>query len=225
MSEPAARMDEVVRAVHPLLREHGFKKQRHAFPRDVGAGITHAIQFEMGRYEPHPDRRPGLYGAFRVEMGVYVDAIAELLGEPKPRFVRAYECHFRECPGALVEGEDTWWTLDQPLGDLAEGTAELLSGVALPWLDSLDTVDGILAAWHAGELRTAPQPLYAVAMLHYARGDRRVATEMLRAELGRTQHRGAAEHLVALARRLGLDLSMDDARVVQLLEAERHQRM
>jgi hypothetical protein len=47
-------MDEVVRAVHPLLRDHGFKEQRHAFARDLDNQITHAFQFVMGHHEPHP---------------------------------------------------------------------------------------------------------------------------------------------------------------------------
>lgn len=225
MSEPAAKMNEVVRGVHPVLRGRSFKKQRHAFARDLTEGITHAIQFEMGRYEPHPDRRPGYYyGAFRVEMGVYVEAIAKLLGESRPRFVRAYDCHFREWPRALLDREDTWWTLDQPLRDLAEGMTELVEEVALPWLDRLDSVDGILAAWHSGELRTAYVSEVTVAILHYAGGDQEAAVEMLRTELGRTDHVGAAENLVALSQRLGFGLSMDDANVVKLLEAERQQR-
>jgi hypothetical protein len=177
----------------------------------------------MGHYEPHPDRQPGLYGAFTVEVGVYVDVVDELIGKSKPRFVRPYDCHFRERPGILIEGEDTWWTLDQPLDHLAEGIAELVSEIALPWLDRLGSIDEILANWHAGEVPTMFLPEVTIALLHYARGERDVAATMIRAELGRTDHRGAAERLVALAQRLGLDASMDDAKVVNLLEAERQQ--
>jgi hypothetical protein len=222
VSDPAATMEEVVRRLHPQLRKHGFKKQRHAFARDLADGITQAVAFEMGRYEPHPDRRPGpYYGAFRVELGVYVDAVAELHGDPKPRFVRPYDCHLRESVGLLVDGEDTWWTLDQPVDDLADGMAELLSEVVLPWLEGLAAIDAILDAWHEGALRRVLASDVTFALLHYARGDRDVAEEMLRSRLGRTEGRGAAENLVALARRLGLDVSMDDATLVNFLAAER----
>jgi hypothetical protein len=121
----------------------------------------------------------------------------------------------------LVDGEDTWWTLDQPVDDLADGMAELLSEVVLPWLEGLAAVDAILDAWHEGALRRALASDVTLALLHYARGDRDVAEEMLRSRLGGTEGRGAAENLVALARRLGLDVSMDDATLVNFLAAER----
>jgi hypothetical protein len=124
-------MDEVVRRVQPLRCEHGFRKQRHAFARDLPQGITHAVLFELGRHEPHPDRRPGYHGAFHVELGVYVDAVAELLGEAKPRFVRPYDRQLREWAGSLVYGDDTWWRLDQPVDVLAEAMGELLLEVVL----------------------------------------------------------------------------------------------
>jgi hypothetical protein len=225
MTESAARMNEVVSAVQPMLRERGFKKQRHAFAREVEGGITHSIQFVMGRHEPHPDRRPGLYGAFTVEVGVFVDAVAELAGEAKPRFVRAFDCQFRERAGVLFEGEDTWWALDQPVPDLAEGMEVLLSDVLLPCLERLSSVDGILATWHAGELGTMFAAEINVALLHLVRGDRDAAAQMFRAELGRTDVPGYAVNLVSLGQELGLDVSMDDARVVNLLAAERDQRL
>jgi hypothetical protein len=216
-------MDQVVRAVHPLLREQGFKKQRHSFSREGGEGITHALQFQMGRYEPHPDRRPGYYGAFTVELGVYVGAVAELFGQDRPRFIRAHDCHFRERAGTLLDGDDTWWTLDQPLDDLADGMLELVTEVALPWFGRLDSLDGILDAWHAGNLGSMFALEVTVAMLHYARGDREVAEQIIRAELGRTQRGAYAENLIALVQPLGMELSMDDAKVVNLLEAERRE--
>lgn len=224
MTELAAKMDAVVRVVHPLLRERGFKKQRHAFARELESGITHAFQFVMGHHEPHPDRQPGLYGAFTAEVGVNVDAVDELIGKPKPRFARPYDCQFQERVGTLAEGEDTWWALDQPVGILTEGMAELITEVALPWLDRLSSVDAILDAWHSGRLETIFVAEVNVALLHYTRGERDVATEMLRTELRRTDHRGAAERLVTLAQGLGLELSLADANVLNMLEAERAQR-
>jgi hypothetical protein len=223
VTEVAARMDEVVRAVYPLLRERGFKKQRHAFARDLGNGITHAFQFVMGRHEPHPDRQPGFYGAFTAEVGVYVEALDELVGTSKPRFVRPYDCQFRERAGMLLEGEDTWWALDRRLEDLAAGMADLVTEIAFPWFDRLTTVDDILASWHAGTLRTMFVAEVNIALLHYAQGEPDVAADMFRTELGRTDHRGAAERLVALGQGLGLEVSMGDAKVVNLLEAERRE--
>jgi hypothetical protein len=221
VTDAATRMDEVVRAVHPLLREHGFKKERHAFARDLDNQITHAFQFVMGRHEPHPDRQPGLYGAFTAEVGVYVDAVDELVGKPKPRFVRPYDCHFRERLGMLIDGDDTWWTLDQPIDQLAGGMQELVSEIVLPWLERLTAIDDILTAWHARKLPTIFVADVNVALLHYARGEQDVAADMIRTELRRTDHRRAAERLVALAQHLGLDVSMEDAKVINLLEAER----
>lgn len=218
-------MNEVLRAVHPLLRDSGFKKQGHAFARNGGLGITHALQFVMRRHELHPDHQPGLYGAFMVELGVYLDAVDELLTRPRPRFVRPYDCHIRERVGALLDEEDVWWTLAQPLDDLGAAMAELVSEFALPWFDRLTSVDEVLEAWDVGDLSSMFAPEVAVALLHYFRGEQEVAAEIIRGEVGRTHHRAAAEHFVALGRRLGLDISMDDANVVNLLAAERRQRV
>jgi Domain of unknown function (DUF4304) len=221
----AARMDEIVRAVEPLMRKRGFRKRRHVFARDVGEGLTQSVQLLMGRFEPHPDRRPGLYGAFTLELGVFVDAIAALDGQAKPRFVHPYDCHFRQRVGDLLDGEDVWWELEQPAGMLTDATEAVLAETVLPHLDRLDAGDAVLSAWESGALRSVFASDVNAALLHYAQGHRDESARILRRELGRTQHRGAAETLVALGRRLRLDLTMDDARIVSLLAAERESRV
>ena len=218
-------MREVVGRLQPLLRRHGFRKQRHAFARDLAQGLTHAVVFEMGRCEPHPDRQPGpYYGSFRVECGVHVDAVGELYGDPKPRFVRPADCHLRTWAGALLSGEDSWWTLDQPVEDLAEGMTQPLAEVIRPWLDGLVSIDAIVEARQHGRLGGVLASEVTFGLLDYARGDRAPAARTLRSELARTQNRRAAERIVALGRRLGLGLSMDDAAIVTLLAAERDPR-
>jgi Domain of unknown function (DUF4304) len=224
MTAAAARMDEIVRAVEPLMRECGFRKRRHVFARDVGDGLTQSLQFLMGRFEPHPDRRPALYGAFTVELGVFVDAIATLHEQPEPRFVHPYDCHFRQRVGDLLDGEDVWWQLDQPAGLLTAAMEALLGDVIVPHLDRLDSGGAILSAWESGALRSVFASDVNVALLHYSLGDRDESTRILRRELARTQHRGAAETLVALGGRLGLELTMDDAKIVSMLAAERESR-
>ena len=68
MTEPAARMKEVVAHVAPLLRDRGFRKSRHTFNREPEPGLVQVLGFQMGQHHPPgtielPDLRPNLYGA------------------------------------------------------------------------------------------------------------------------------------------------------------------
>jgi hypothetical protein len=207
-------MDEVVRLVDPSLRERGFRKQRHAFARAVEDGTVQAIAFQMGRFEPAEERRPGYHGAFTVELGVWFAAVAELLDEERPRFVRPFDCHVRQRLGLLLEKpEDTWWTLEQPARLIADAMVEAFDELALPWLDSLSTPRAALAAPNLGPA--------VVTALHLACGDREAATDHVKHEVRTTQHRAAAERLVGWAQGLGLEVSLEDATIVGMLERER----
>ena len=44
-------MKEVVGELHPLLKERGFRKQRHTFNRECEAGLTQVVNFQMGPYD------------------------------------------------------------------------------------------------------------------------------------------------------------------------------
>jgi hypothetical protein len=218
-------MDDVVRRIQPHLRAAGFRKQRNAFARAVADGVQHAVAFQMGRHEPSPDRQPGLYGAFTVELGVYFEQVARVRDARAPRFVRPYDCHVRQRLGFLLpEPHDRWWTLDQPADTIAEAMIEALDEVALPWLDALSTPQAVLAAKAAGDSTVRDcvvVPPVVVAALHYVSGDHHAAAEVVRHEVRTTQARGAAENFVDWAQRLGLDVSMDDATIVHMLEQER----
>ncbi len=224
MNAAAAAMDDVVRRLAPALGKRGFKKQRRAFAREVAPDVVQAILFQMGRFEPAEDRRPGYHGSFTVELGVWLGELARIFDEERPKFVRPYDCHVRQRLGFLTdEPEDTWWTLDQSTEEIADAMVEAFDELALPWLDSLATLQGVLAAAAATDpmlddlLRTTS----VLPALHYVVGDREAATAHVKRELRRTGHRGAAEHLVNWARGLGLDVSMEDAAVVRMLERER----
>lgn len=224
MTAPAAQMDEVVRQVAPLLRAHRFKKQRHAFARDSDAGAVQALLFQMGRFEPSEERRPGLYGAFTVELGIWFADIARLSGETPPKFVRPYDCHLRQRLGFLLgEQDDTWWSLDEPATLIAEAMSEAFEEIALPWLDRLSTPQALLDALAADDptVKDWYMPTTVRAALHYINGDRQAATDVVRRDVAGTQHRGAAERLVSWAQQIGLDVSMDDAKVMNMLERER----
>jgi hypothetical protein len=225
MGEYAARMRQVVEHVEPLLRKRGYTQRGHAFMRRVDDDVTHAITFQAGRFELAEERRPGLHGSFTLECGVWLRAVADLRSEQAPAFVRSYDCHVRQRAGMLLpEREDTWWRLDGDTDVLGVAMAGLLEDVVLPWLEALASAEAVLSAHASGDATLTDHivmPPLVVAELERARGDSAAATAIVRAELGKTQHRPAAEHLVAWAQSVGLDVSMEDATIVNMLAAER----
>ena len=225
MGQYAGLMRQVVGHAVPVLRERGYVTRGSSFMRRPAGGVVHAITFQMGRFELAEDRRPGLHGAFTLECGVWLQAVADLRGERIPSFVRAYDCHVRQRVGSLLpEREDTWWSLDGDAEALGGAVAQLVEEVVLPWLGRLTSPDAILALHASGDATVADHvvmPPVVSAALELARGDSAAATAIVRAELGKTQHAAAAEHLVEWGRSVGLDVSMEDAKVVNMLSAER----
>lgn len=213
-SEYAAKLAEAVRAVAPLLRERGFKKQRNAFNRESEPGLVQVITFQMGAHQPPgtveiPGLRESLYGAFTINLGLHFDEVREL-GRLKPRgkFVREGECHVTTRIGNLLrDGADVWWKLDLPEDELRTLVRQLISDRALPFLDRFDSRGALLDGWHNSDPNVRYTPAFTIAVIHATRGDTAVAEELIAAELRETERPGTRKNIIDAAQSLGLRIA------------------
>jgi hypothetical protein len=131
-----------------------------------------------------PPFRMDMYGKFTINLGVYMPALARQLLLPMPKgWINQYDCHLRQRIGMLfADPADTWWSLAD--ADLAAEVArEAVSHFALPWLESVSTVDDIHRRYlthggHAVGLGVGA-PLQ-IALLYIDRGEIDVAEHILR---------------------------------------------
>lgn len=90
----AKKMEAAVAAAAPLLRERGFRKQRHRFNAETERGLTQVLTFQMGAHQPPgttevPGLRENLYGAFTANLGLHFDEVRDVpLRLPRPSFLR-----------------------------------------------------------------------------------------------------------------------------------------
>jgi hypothetical protein len=152
---PTAAVDAmaaVVRELAPVLKNAGFRKRRHTFDRRLQAGMTHVVDFQMGRFDPPgtpelPPIRLNLYGRFTVNLGVFVPemVLGRELGPEE--WVPEPECQLRMRLGHLLpSGQDTWWSLDDP-PEAVRTVGSALSSFGLPWLDGLASRDALIDAY------------------------------------------------------------------------------
>jgi hypothetical protein len=138
MTNRSDAMRHVVAALAPELKNAGFRKRRHSFNRTTEPGVVQVVDFQM---EPHrvPPGSPtpaGLVdGSFRIELGVYADALALEDWERRDgKWVSAPDCQIRAVIGELLYGKDH----DRRALDPRSGALDLSTGLIDP---SLETVD------------------------------------------------------------------------------------
>jgi Domain of unknown function (DUF4304) len=112
----------------------------------------------MGAHQPPgtvgiPSLRENLYGRFTVNLGLHFAEVAELPKQspavafarehglpvppprPPPKFLNEGHCHLTERLGELINGRDTWWSLDVPEAELQLLVSRLVNEHALPFFD------------------------------------------------------------------------------------------
>lgn len=225
----ARKMDAVVAAVSPLLREHGFKKQRHRFNVEPEPGMTQVLTFQMGAHQPPgtieiPGLRENLYGAFTINLGLHFEEVRELpkhspavafLREqglpvppprPRPKILGEGDCHVMVRLGELIDGHDTWWTLDAHEDEVESLVHELISDYALPFFARFTSREALVGAWHAGDAAVRYTPAFIIAVIHARRGEKAVAEELLAAELRESELPAERREIIDAAEHLGLTI-------------------
>jgi hypothetical protein len=184
----ARRMADVVRAVHPLLKEQGFRKRRNAFNRETEPGLVHVVAFQMGRYELYGEQHDPFqdeYGRFWLSFGVWLAEVHRGLNQwSVPAFLTEPECELRQDAYRVGPAPKDGWYLGDDRDSLVEQVRTVLTEAVLPYLDRLATRDELLAAWER-DPRAVPltRGRLAVALIHLERGDRRRAQALVREHL------------------------------------------
>ncbi len=215
MTEYADAMSEIVRTIHPLLKDAGFRKRRHLFNRSAEDGIVQVIGFQMGAKlppgaKPIPGLRPDLHGRFTVNLGVSIREAWERLSGPArdfPAFANDYDCQIRERLGQILgHREDVWWPLGGNPTAVAGSIADALMGPGLDWLNSRATRADILRLWSNGGQRALPIPTAIPIVLILCHLDREEeSAEILRSYYGSiTDHRPHKKYVFDLAQSLGV---------------------
>jgi hypothetical protein len=209
----ARTMKEVVRELHPLLKEHGFRKQRHTFNRESEPGLVQVVNFQMGPFDPPgtveiPGLRENLYGKFAVNLGIFVEELHGYFSEvPRPKFVAEYYCEIRRRLGEMLPGEgEYWWSLDASRAAVASDVRRALEDHGLPFLDSLTSRELIIRAWYrTGDgIGFPPRGALAIALLHWERDEKDVAEQLVHRYLGSDLSPGHRDYVNGLVARLGL---------------------
>ena len=156
-SEATQAMDDLQASIRPFLKELGWRARSRAFNRITSDGLTQAIEFQLGRFDPPGTQyvgfRRNLYGKFTVNVGVYVPEV-DVYTFPKAgvrSFIHEYDCCIRQRLGALGPGqEDIWWDLAAPYERTAAEVFGRIENDAFPFLAQFETRDAILKRWTLG---------------------------------------------------------------------------
>jgi hypothetical protein len=156
-SQVQQAMDEIQASVRPFLKDLGFRSRARAFNRVTSDGLTQAIEFQMGRFDPPGTHYVGFrrnwYGKFTVNVGVFVPELHEYIfpGKKLP-YIHEYDCWIRERLGSLgPEQQDIWWALRE-VPQQAADVFHRIERDALPFLARFESREAILTQWTPGHV-------------------------------------------------------------------------
>jgi hypothetical protein len=211
-SKAAEELDHLQSQLRPFLKEHGFRIRARTSNRQTSDGLTHVINFQMGRFDPPgtsyiPWFRKNLYGVFTVNVGVYVPEVATAQLGIQPRsFVQEVDCCMRERLGMLgPEHSDRWWDLPSNR-DTAADLEQRLERDALSLPERFESRDSVLDELGRAEeisgIGGPPRIICAIMLAH--RGQIGRARDLLAAQIRLSASPKHSEYVQALADRLGL---------------------
>lgn len=208
----AEAVDQIQRALRPMMKTRGFNVRGRTFNRGTEDGLTQVVNLQMGPSDPPgttyiPGLRENLHGSFTVNLGVYVPEVARLASGAEARsWVQEYHCCIRarlaEAPG---EGRDIWWQA-RPDSTVSEDICHLLEVGGFPFLDRFSTRDKILAAWRdrSENMDASHPPRIVMAIILAERGQREPARALLSQQVLETRNPGHPDYVRQLARELGV---------------------
>lgn len=211
-SEYAQAVDEIQRALHPLLKARGFRVRGRTFNRRTEDGLTQVVSIQMGASDPPgttsiPGLRENLHGLFTVNLGIYVPEVARHHGGGEARlWVHEYHCCVRARLGeACGEKQDIWWharTDESVVNDVKRG----LEGGGFPFLGRFSSRDKILAEWHdlSEIIGAGSPPRIVMAIILAERRRTNDARALLAQQVLETRNPGHPEYVRDLAKKLGL---------------------
>jgi Domain of unknown function (DUF4304) len=210
----AEQMDAVATALRPFFKERGFRAEKRTFNRRTSDGLTHVLQFQMGRFDPPgtnfiPVLRENMYGKFTVNVGVYVPEVFNLMfGCEKRSFIQEVDCCVRRRLGELgPHHQDLWW----PAGADARIVDDLrvrCERDVLPFFAKFETRDATLKELRELIETSAPggPPRIVCAVILANRGQLDDARMLLETQIREAAEPRHTEYVLGLATKLGLDV-------------------
>jgi hypothetical protein len=203
-------MDDVQSHLRPLLQEHGFRIRARTCNRVMPCGLTHVINFQMGRFDASdPNYTPGfrknLYGKFTINVGVYVPEVATARhGSLHRGFAQEVECSVRVRLGHLSgEPSDQWWDLPADANIKSELLLRLERD-AFTFLARLGTRDSLVH-----ELQSSPEiaaigepPRITCAIILAHQGEFHRARALLTSQVQSTRSAKHHEYVQQIAERI-----------------------
>jgi len=212
-SKATQAMDAAQAEVRGFLKRFGFRSRARTFNRTSSDGITHVIDFQMGRFDPpgthYVGFRQNLYGRFTANLGIYIPEVARLLGlGGEGSFVREYDCCIRTRLGLVgPDGQDIWWELDAARKYLPD-LLHRIERDAFPLFTRFDTRDGVLSQRTEGTGYSDINPSRVVCAIVLAtRGQQAEARNFLATEAYENRNHPGLPLVLSLAKTLGIDLN------------------
>ena len=207
-SKYAQTLDETQKALKPIFRESGFRKQGRSYNRQCADGIVHVINFQMGQYLISkikiPEIRKNLYGYFTVNLGVLLPCVDQLEFRRKVKSLYLpCDCHIRVRLGELIDqGADIWWDLNQKPEKLASTMLPLLQKVGLPFVDPFSSYQDIIAYYQYHQIlpsNSAARSALVIALIYFEIDQQQAAKEYfdraLEYAMDGSSHSGFQNHI------------------------------
>jgi len=206
-------MDELQARLRPFLDQLGFRMRSRTCNRVTLDGLTHVINFQMGRFDPPgtsyiPWFRKNLYGKFTVNIGVYVPEVFRHSYTMEPSsFIAEPYCCVRVRLGDLgPEHKDLWWKTRANSRTVGELQLRLKRD-AIPFLARLESRNALLE--ELGKIvetygpGAPPRVISAIILAHC--GQKEAAMQNLTTQARKAARPDHTEFLKRLANRLGLE--------------------
>jgi hypothetical protein len=164
-------------------------------------------QYPVGDKYVIPGIRESYYGKFWVNLGVFLPCVYQIERQRPPSdFVQEYDCTIRQRLGTLAFGEDKCFDLTDDTSALAKAVVDLLDRFGLRFLEQFQTYHDVLSYYDEhGNLpfQNADRASLEAAIIAFHTGNPTLSTSLF-AKAHAANHRGFQQHVVEMAKRVGL---------------------
>ena len=134
-------LDDIQKAVYPILKPYGFKKHGRTFHRFVSGDISQVINFQLGR--AHMGETHLLF----VNVGIRVPECMLRSFEPEPelkKYYHEYECNIRSRLGTVEGKKESCYSFFMYLDMVEADIIRQIRDYVLPAFEELNSRDAIL---------------------------------------------------------------------------------
>lgn len=139
--------DVVARALVPMLREGGYRKDKRTFRRD-STECVQVVNVQASRWGSRTRQQ------FTINLGVFFPKVEEALAGFLPSRISpagpaAYDCQVRQRLGMLMpEQRDIWWDVEdkQDPSPVSHEVGEAMKRFGVPWLDAMSSFEAARCA-------------------------------------------------------------------------------